>query len=104
MQCLNKTADILYRQMILTTPKRVAQSALRAIDAIQTDKTCNQVLGLAAALICMLHQYDLTHTDVLGIADNMVYSGFNNNMLPEFKAIQNFMKQDWQIQGEDFYE
>ena len=55
------------------------------------------MLGLAAALICMLHQYGLNHIDVLGIADNMVYSGENNNMKPDFKAIQSFMKNEWEI-------
>lgn len=93
----NKTADIIYNQMLLTTPKQVSYSTVAAMDAIQSDRVCNQILGLAAALICMLHQYDLSHTDVLGIADNMVYSGDNNNMIPEFKAIQRFMKNEWEI-------
>lgn len=93
----NKTADIIYSQMLQTTPKQVSQAALRIMDAIQGDKVCNQMLGLGAALICMLHQYGLSHIDVLGIADNMVYSGENNNMKPDFKAIQNFMKQEWEI-------
>lgn len=93
----NKTADLIYSQMLKTTPKQISYSAISAMDAIQGDKVCNQMLGLAAALICMLHQYGLTHTDVLGIADNMVYSGDSNNMIPEFKAIQRFMKNEWEI-------
>lgn len=93
----NKTADLIYSQMLQTTPYQVAQAALHIMDAIQGDKVCNQMLGLGAALICMLHQYGLSHIDVLGIADNMVYSGDNNNMRPDFKAIQNFMKTEWEI-------
>lgn len=93
----NKTADLIYGQMLQTTPQQVSQAALMIMNSIQSDKVCNQMLGLAAALICMLHQYGLTHTDVLGIADNMVYSGQNNNMKPEFKAIQTFMKNEWEI-------
>ena len=93
----NKTADLIYAQMLQTTPQQVSQAALLIMNAIQGDKVCDQMLGLAAALICMLHQYGLTHTDVLGIADNMVYSGANNNMKPEFKAIQNYMKNEWEI-------
>lgn len=93
----NKTADLLYNQMLTTSAEEVSQSALRIMDAVQQDKTCNQILGLAASLICMLHQYDLNHVDALGIADNMVYSGDNNNMKPEFKAIKNFMKNEWEI-------
>lgn len=97
MEIKNKTADIIYGQMLRTTPKQISHSAIAIMDAIQSDKVCNQMLGLAAALICMLHQYGLSHTDVLGIADNMVYSGLNNNMRPEFKAIQVFMKNEWEI-------
>lgn len=93
----NKTADLIYSLMIKTSSRDVSQSALRIMDAIQDCKVENQVLGLAACLIVMLHQYDLSHTDALGIADNIVYSGANNNMLPEFKAIKSFMKEEWQI-------
>lgn len=97
METKNKTADLIYYQMLQTTPKQVAQASLMIMNAIQSNKVCNQMLGLAAALICMLHQYGLNHVDVLGIADNMVYSGVNNNMRPDFKAIQNFMKNEWEI-------
>lgn len=93
----NRTADIIYNQMLQTTSKQVSNAALRIMDSIQTDKVCNQVLGLAAALICMLDQYDLNHVDVLGIAHNMVYSGANNNILPDFKAIKHYMKNEWEI-------
>ena len=93
----NKTTEIIYDQMLRTTCKEVSQAALRVMDSIQGEKVCNQMLGLAAALICMLHQYGLNHIDVLGIADNMVYSGENNNMKPDFKAIQSFMKNEWEI-------
>lgn len=93
----NKTADLIYSLMINTASKKVSQSAIRVMDAIQDLKVENQVLGLAACLIIMLHQYDLNYTEVLGIADNIVYSGANNNMLPDFKAIKSFMKDEWQI-------
>lgn len=93
----SKTADIIYGQMLQTTPQQVSNAALLIMNAIQGDKVCNQMLGIAAALICMLHQYELNHIDVLGIADNMVYSDFNNNMKSDFKAIQNYMKNEWEI-------
>ena len=93
----NKTADIIYNQMLQTTAKQVSNAALRVMDALQTDKVCNQVLGLAASLIVMLDQYGLNHVDVLGIAHNMVYSGDNGNMKPDFKAIKSYMKNEWEI-------
>lgn len=93
----NKTADIIYNQMQQTTAKSVAKTTLMVMDAIQGEKVCNQALGIGAALICMLHQYGLNHVDVLGIADNMVYSDINNNILPDFKVIKTFMKNEWEI-------
>ena len=97
MSIKNRTSDLIYNQMLETTPKAVSLTSLAIMNAIQDKEVCNQILGLSAALICMLHQYDLNHVDALGIADNMVYSGDNNNMLPDFKAIQDFMKNEWEI-------
>ena len=93
----SRTSEIVYNQMLMTTANNVSKSALRIMDSIQQDKVCNQVLGLAAALICIMHNYKLNHVDVLGIADNMVYSGENNNMRPDFKAIVKYMKTDWKL-------
>lgn len=97
MSIKNRTSDLIYNQMLETTPKAVSLTSLAIMNAIQDKEVCNQILGLSAALICMLHQYDLNHVDALGIADNMVYSGDNNNMLPDFRAIQDFMKNEWEI-------
>lgn len=97
MPLKNKTADILYAQMLNTTAKDVSLTALRIMDRVQDCPVADQLLGLASILICMLNQYDLNHVDVLGIADNMVYSGENNNMKPEFKAIKSYMKNEWEI-------
>lgn len=52
------------------------------------------MLGIAATLICMLHKYDLNHVDVLGQADTFVYA---SGMRPEFKAIMQFMRDEWQV-------
>ena len=94
---IERTADIIYNQMLLTTPKKVSEASLAVMDSVQSNKVCNQVLGLAAALICVLHNYNLNHTDALGIADNMVYSGDNGNMRPDFKAIVKYMKDEWEL-------
>lgn len=83
--------------MLQTSYKNVAQTALKAIDAIQGDRVEDQLLGIGAVLICLLNEYDLSHVDVLGIADNMVYSGEKNNIKPEFKVIKNYMKQNWRF-------
>lgn len=50
----------------------------------------HQVLGIAATLLLMLHKYNLDYTEVLGIADGMVFSGENNNIHPNFNQIIEF--------------
>lgn len=94
---LNRTSEIIYNQMLMTTAKNVSKTSLLIMDAIQNEKVANQVLALAAALICVMHHYKLNHVEVLGIADNMVYSGMNNNMRDDFKAITNYIKTDWKL-------
>lgn len=93
----SKTADIIYQKMLMTTPRDVAQVTIAAMDRIQDEKVPNQLLGLAASLICLLEQYELDYSDVLGMAHNYVYSGDGNNMIPEFKAVKNFMKEEWEL-------
>lgn len=97
MAVKSKTAEILYAQMLRTSVNNVARTALKLIDSIQSDRVEDQVLAIAAVLVCMLNQYGLSHIDVLGIADNMVFSGANNNMKPDFKVITKFMKEEWRI-------
>ena len=94
MTVRNRTADLLYQQMLVTTPVNVARTSAKIVNAIQQEPTADQMLGIAAALICMLNKYDLNHVDVLGMADNYVYDG---NMRPEFKAIKQFMGDEWWI-------
>lgn len=97
MDFKNRTASVIHDLILKTTTKKVANTALTVMDSIQAERVENQILGIAAILICLLDQYGLSHVDVLGIADNMVFSGSNNNMLPEFKVIRNYMKSEWEI-------
>lgn len=97
MTTKSRTADLIYSLMTQTSTKAVSQASLKVMDALQDDKVENQILGLAANLIILLNQYELSHSDVLGIADCIVFSGECNNMLPDFKAIKRFMKNEWEI-------
>lgn len=94
---MRRTSDILWGKMLMTTPKNVANAALRAINAIQSDKTENQLLGLASAMVVLLNQYEMEATDTLNIAHNLVYSGHCGNMKPEFKALKQFMRDEWEM-------
>jgi len=94
MNLKTKTSDLIYNQMVMTTPQRVAHTAVRVVDAVQGQNVPDQLLGMAAAFICMLDQYGLESGEVLGQAHNYVYDG---NIRPEFKAIKNYMQSEWNI-------
>lgn len=93
----NKLAELVHRRLITATGTGASVAALKIMDAIQTERLENQLLGIAAVFICMLDRYELDHVDPLNIAYNMVYSGGAGNMAKNFKAIKNFMKKEWEI-------
>ena len=93
----NRTAEILYNLMVQAKQGEVAKSALVIIDKIQGFKVRNQLLGLAAALICLMDEYNLNSSDVLGIAHNIVYSAANSNMIKDFKVIKHYVRNEWNL-------
>jgi hypothetical protein len=86
-----KPADILFQQMLMNDTASIAPLSYGMtlwMNSV-TEDVSKQILGLAATLICMLQKYDLSHIDVLSIAENIVFSDKNNNMQPAFKQIMN---------------
>lgn len=94
----SNTADLIHSLMFQSTDsKPVSQTSLKVMKAIQNDSIENQILGVASLLLVFLDRYGLSHIDVLGMADAVVHSGDNNNMLPEFKNCYLFMKNKKEI-------
>lgn len=93
----SRTAEIIRDKMIMTTPNAVSNVALSIMDRIQGEKVHNQMLGMAAAFICMLELYELEHSEVLNQAHNYVYSGEFGNMTTDLKVIKNYMQQEWNL-------
>lgn len=73
--------------MLLSTPRQVFNTAQRIADVIQEEDTHNQLLGIAAVLLCTLHNYNLSYIDVLGMADCLIQT-------EEFKAVKLMMKKE----------
>ena len=86
-----KPADILFQQMLMNDTASIAPLSYGMTLWMNraTEDVSKQILGLAATLICMLQKYDLSHIDVLSIAENIVFSDKNNNMQPVFKTVMN---------------
>lgn len=94
-----KLADIIFHQMLLKNPASVAPLSYGIALWMKKaeEDVSNQILSLAATLICMLQKYDLNHIDVLSTAENIVFSDRYNNIQPAFKTIMDTFKNKEEI-------
>lgn len=86
-----KPTDIIFSEMLEHNVVSIAPLAYGNVLWLKGTgaSVSTQILSLAAALICMLRKYGLSHIDVLSSAENIVDSDKNNNMHPAFKQIMN---------------
>lgn len=96
----NRTQEILYQQMAVANEVEVSKTAVYILDRIQQLKVHNQLLGLAAALVCLIDVYELKASDILGIAHNIVYNKWNETVAKNFAGIRRYMKKEWAIAKE----
>lgn len=93
-----KRADLIFKQMMMTDAKVISDVTQNIMNAVEDEDVHNQILGVASTLLCLLDEYSLDHTDVLAEANNIIFSGEYNNMLPEFKnVITQFIKEKWEM-------
>lgn len=92
-----KTADLIYKQMIMTPTSEVLETSDIIMQNIQALPTHNQLLGLASTLLYLLEHYRIDSTDVLSEAHNKVFSGEYNNVTPEFEVLKNYTKEKWEL-------
>ncbi len=93
-----KRADVIYNSMLMADSLVVSDVSLKVMKSVQNEDVHNQILGLASTLLCLADQYGLEMTNILSEADNVVFSGGDNNMLPEFKnVITQFTKEKWEL-------
>ena len=74
--------------MLRMKPKDVAQLSEKIFKAVEGEEAAKVGMSLAAVLLILLQKYDLTYTDVLGMADCMVFPEAKSFMItPEFEEI-----------------
>jgi len=84
--------DILLHKMALSTSKETAKLAFQIISNIQLKKPHEQINALSAIFVLLLDVFKVSHSDVLGIAHNMIYG--LEDMRPEFKAIKAYIENE----------
>lgn len=85
---IKEERDILFSEMVRMQPKEIVPVAERISKAIMGEEASKACMSLSAILLILFQKYDITYTDVLGMADCMVFpSAKNYQITPELEDI-----------------
>lgn len=85
---LREERDILISEMLRMRAKEVVPIAERISKAIGGEEASRACMAISSILLILLQKYDITYTDVLGMADCMVFPSARDFMItPEFEEI-----------------
>lgn len=85
---LREERDILISEMIRMQPSEIVPIVDKLSKAIRGEEASRACMSLGAILLILLQKYDITYTDVLGMADCMVFPSAKDFMItPEFEEI-----------------
>lgn len=81
-------ADLFFSEMVRMQATQVAPTAEKLVDTLQGKEVVETMMSLATVLLILLHKYDISYTDVLGMADCMVFpSAKNFTIAPELEEV-----------------
>ena len=81
-------ADLFFSEMVRMQATQVAPTAEKLVNTLQGKEAVETIMSLATVLLILLHKYDISYTDVLGMADCMVFpSAKNFTIAPELEEI-----------------
>ena len=81
-------ADLFFSEMVRMQVTQVAPTVEKLVDSLQGKEVVETMMSLATVLLILLHKYDISYTDVLGMADCMVFpSAKNFTIAPELEEI-----------------
>lgn len=81
-------ADIFFSEMVRMQVPQVVPTVEKLVNDLQGKEVTESLMSLATVLLILLHKYDLSYTDVLGMADCMVFpSAKNFTIAPELEEI-----------------
>jgi hypothetical protein len=85
---IKEERDILFSEMVRMKPEEIVSIVERISKAIEGEEAARVCMSLSVILLILLQKYDITYTDVLGMADCMVFPSAKNFMItPEFEDI-----------------
>ena len=81
-------ADLFFSEMVRMQVTQVAPTVEQLVDSLQGKEVVETMMSLATVLLILLHKYDISYTDVLGMADCMVFpSAKNFTIAPELEEV-----------------
>ena len=81
-------ADLFFSEMVRMQATQVVPTAEKLVNILQGKEAVETMMSLATVLLILLHKYDISYTDVLGMADCMVFpSAKNFTIAPELEEI-----------------
>lgn len=85
---LKEQQDIYFSEMVRMQVSQVVPTVEKLVDNLQGKEVTESLMSLATVMLILLHKYDLSYTDVLGMADCMVFpSAKNFTIAPEFEEV-----------------
>ena len=79
--------DAIYQEITLSEPLDSFLATFNVINANQRQPVSQQILGTAAALICLLDKWNLEVSQIMSEAHRLVFSGNYGNMHSIFKSL-----------------
>ena len=81
-------ADLFFSEMVKMQATQVTPTVEKLVNTLQGKEVVETMMSLATVLLILLHKYDISYTDVLGMADCMVFpSAKNFTIAPELEEI-----------------
>ena len=81
-------ADLFFSEMVRMQATQVVPTVEKLVNDLQGKEAVETMISLATVLLILLHKYDISYTDVLGMADCMVFpSAKNFTIAPELEEI-----------------
>ena len=81
-------ADLFFSEMVRMQVTQVTPTVEQLVDSLQGKEVVETMMSLATVLLILLHKYDISYTDVLGMADCMVFpSAKNFTIAPELEEV-----------------
>lgn len=92
-----RRSETIYHDMTSASAKNVALACTSVMNVLQHFKTSEQFLAMASLLIMLNDNYGIRPIEALNVADNILEANKNNKDIVEFRALNQYFKDDFKL-------